>query len=164
MNDYKEDAPVETLDRRIIARLCADIDDTLYPFLALAAEFGMAEEELLARVRSYRERGLLRRFGAILRHQQAGMVANGMSVWAVPTEAVERVGAIMAAQPEVSHCYERLALPEWPYNLYAMIHAHTEDEVRQVTARIAAETGIADYAILFSVREFKKTSMVYTAL
>ena len=152
---------VDELDRKIIARLCGDLGDALDPYGEIAAEFRITTEELLERVRRYREAGMLRRIGAILKHQQAGFTANGMSVWNVPDEQVARVGEIMARQPEVTHSYERPRLPDWPYNVFAMIHGHSEAECRAVAARIAAEAGIADYDILFSVREFKKTSMVY---
>jgi len=148
-------------DRRIIHRLCGDIGDGVHPFREIAEELGIPEDELLARLRKYQEQGIMRRFGAILHHQRAGFIANGMSVWSVPDDEVERVGALMAACPEVSHCYERPRMPDWPYNLFVMIHAHSEDECRGVAARIAASTGIADYDILFSTREFKKASMQY---
>jgi DNA-binding Lrp family transcriptional regulator len=149
------------VDRRLIARLCEDIGDGLYPFRDLAEELGLAEEELLARMHGYRADGRLRRFGAMLRHQSAGFTANGMSVWDVPDADVARVGAILADFPEVSHAYERPRFPGWPYNVFGMIHARTEDECRAVAARIAEAIGIDASHLLFSLREFKKTSMRY---
>ena len=149
------------LDRRIINRVCGDIGDSLHPFREIADELGISEDDLLSRLRSYQQQGFLRRFGAILRHQNAGFVANGMSVWDVPDNEVERIGAMISEHSEVSHCYVRSRLPDWPYNMFAMIHGHSEDECRRVAANIAAETGIANYDVLFSVREFKKTSMQY---
>ncbi len=151
----------DALDRQIIARLCEDIGESLDPFGDLAAELGVPQETLLARVHALREGGQLRRFGAILRHQLAGFRANGMSVWRVPEADIERVGAIIAARPEVSHAYQRPARPDWPYNVFGMIHARSEEACRAIAAALSAETGITDYAILFSVREFKKTSMKY---
>jgi len=153
----------DELDRKIIARLCGDIGESLDPFGEIAAELGLERDELLARVRQYQETKKMRRLGAVLKHQNAGFKANGMSVWNVPADRVEGVSQVMMGQTEVSHCYERPRLPDWPYNMFAMIHGQTEAECRAVAARIAAETGIADYDILFSVREFKKTSMVYHA-
>jgi DNA-binding Lrp family transcriptional regulator len=152
---------MDELDRNIIARLCGDLGDSIDPYGDLAAELGLPVDVLLARIRSYRDAGMLRRIGAILKHQNAGFTANGMSVWNVPDDQVERVGEIMARQPEVTHSYERPRLPDWPYNVFGMIHAHSEPEVRAIAARIAEEIGITDYDILFSIREFKKTSMVY---
>lgn len=154
---------LDELDRRIIARLCGDLGEGLDPFGEIAAELDIPRAVLLDRIRGYRDGGQLRRLGAVLKHQNAGYRANGMSVWNVPADAVERVSAIMTAQPEVSHCYERPRLPDWPFNLFAMIHGHTEADCRAVADRIASLADIADYDVLFSVREFKKTSMVYLA-
>ena len=149
------------LDRRIIARTCEDLGDALDPYAALADELCVPVETLLDRLRYFREQGMLRRFGAVLRHQQAGFTANGLSVWAVAEEEIDRIGTQMAGVPEISHCYQRPALPGWPYTLYGMIHGHSRDECVAIAARVSAEIGITDYRILFSVREFKKTSMVY---
>ena len=153
---------LDPLDRKMIARLCGDLGAGLYPFRALAAELDLPEDDLLARIRGYQASGVLRRFGAILRHQTAGFTANGMSVWNVPDAEVERVGAVMTGFSEVSHCYERPRLPDWPYNVFGMIHGQTEEQCRAVAARMAEATGIRDYDLLFSLREFKKSSMVYT--
>jgi len=152
---------LDELDRNIIRRVCGDIGHSPRPFREMAEELGLDEADLLVRLRSYKQDGVLRRFGAILRHQKAGYVANGMSVWNVPDGDVARVGEQMASFREVSHCYERPRLPDWPYNLFGMIHGHSEDECRAVAARIALQIGIDDYRVLFSRREFKKTSMVY---
>ncbi|HEY3418185.1 MAG TPA: AsnC family transcriptional regulator [Armatimonadota bacterium] len=152
---------LNALDRRIISRLSGDIGEGRYPFAELAAEIGITEVELLKRLKDFQERGILRRFGAILRHQAAGISANGMSVWSVPDADAERLGTLMAGFPEVSHCYQRPRMPHWPYNLFAMIHGRSEEECRAVADRIAAATGLSDYKILFSIHEFKKTSMAY---
>jgi len=152
---------LDELDRRIITRLCGDLGESLDPFGVIAAELGITRDDLLARLRHYQETGTMRRLGAVLKHRDAGFTANGMSVWNVPADQVERVSAIMTRRPEVSHCYERPRLPDWPYNLFAMIHGQTEAACRAVAAGIAADAGLTDYDILFSLREFKKTSMVY---
>ena len=153
--------PLEALDRQLIARLCGDLDASPTPFRQLATDTGLAEPALLDRLAGYRASGVMRRFGAILRHQHAGMRANGMSVWAIPPADVERAGAILSAQPEITHCYERPLFPDWPYNIYAMSHGPHERACQEVAARAAQQTGLTAYTILFSQREFKKTSMVY---
>ena len=153
---------LDRLDRQIITRLCGDLGGSRSPFREIAAEFNLPEEELLRRIRCYRAGTILRRLGAILFHQTAGFSANGMSVWNVPDADAEKTGEMMARAPEVSHCYVRPRLPDWPYNLFGMIHGHSEDECRAVAARISAETSIDEYDVLFSVRQFKKSSMVYT--
>lgn len=148
-------------DRRLIPRCCGDIGEADRPFQAIADELQMAEAEVLQRLQTYKDTGALRRFGAILRHQAAGFTANGMSGWNVPTGDVERVAALIAACPEVSHCYERPPLPDWPYNLYGMIHGASREACVATATRLALASGVADYQILFSLREFKKSSMVY---
>jgi len=152
---------LDEIDRRIIARASGDLPRSPHPFLDMAHELAVGEDELLARLRSYRESGVLRRLGAILRHQLAGFVANGMSVWRVPPQEVERIGELMAACPEISHCYERPALPDWPYSVYAMIHGRSKEECLAVASRLSRDTSIREYRVLFSLREFKKTSRQY---
>lgn len=153
--------PLDALDRLIISRCGGDIGDSEQPFAALADGLGIPETTLLERLTRYRAAGVLRRFGAILRHQAAGFVANGMSAWNVPAADVDRVGALLAEFPEVSHCYERPRFAGWPYNLFAMIHGRSRQACLDTAQRAAEKTGMHDYNILFSGREFKKTSMVY---
>jgi len=149
------------IDRQLIARVSGELGESRYPFRAIAEELGITEDEVLTRLQAYREQGLLRRFGAILRHQLAGFTANGMSVWNVPDADVERVAEVMTGFPEITHCYERPRLPDWPYNLFAMIHGHSREECERIAASIAEVIGIRDYQVLYSNREFKKTSMRY---
>jgi len=148
-------------DRRIIRRACGDIGGSLHPFREMATEIDVSQDELIERLNAYKKSGMLRRFGAILLHKEAGYAANGMSVWNVPDQDVERVGELLAACRDVSHCYERSRMEDWPYNVYAMIHCRTKDGCTAVASRLSSESDIGDYGILFSVREFKKTSFTY---
>lgn len=150
-----------TLTQRLIKQLQADLPLGPHPFKQIARQVGTTEDQVLALITQYLKQGVIRRFGAILGHQRLGFVANGMGVWRVPEEETEQVGKIMAAYPEVSHCYQRPTSASWPYNLYTMIHAASRQECAQVAARISQETGIQDYQLLFSTRELKKTSMTY---
>lgn len=131
------------------------------PYAELAKRTGISEEELLSRIRQMKERGLLRRFGATLRHQKVGYVANAMSAWVVPEERLEEVGRILASYPQVTHCYERPPREGLPYNLYAMIHGRTLEDCERLAQNVADRTGIQQYVLLFSRRENKKTSMHY---
>jgi len=152
---------LDDVDRHVIRRACLDIGSSMAPFREMAGEIGIPETHLLERLRAYKQEGTLRRFGAILRHQAAGYAANGMSVWNVPGEQVERVARRLAACPDVSHCYERTRLADWPYNLYAMIHSRTREDCLAIAARLSQDSGIDDYQVLFSLREFKKTSFSF---
>lgn len=149
---------IDDTDRRIIERMCMDIGEGAHPFREIASELGIAEDELLARLKAHKQYGAMRRFGAVLRHQRAGFTANGMSVWNAPDGDVDRVGRCLAECERVSHCYERPRLQGWPYNIYAMIHAGDESACLAVARHISETTHIEDYQVLFSRREFKKTS------
>jgi len=157
----EEDMELNELDRRLINKLSGDLPSGKRPFGALAHELGVSEEEILERIRIYSRSNLLRRVAAILAHRRAGFVANAMVAWRVPEEKVADAGETMATFNEVSHCYERLSYPWWPYNIYTMIHGRTRDQCMEVVEKISAHTGSDDYAVLFTVREFKKISMGY---
>ncbi|MBS4007332.1 MAG: Lrp/AsnC family transcriptional regulator [Clostridium sp.] len=149
------------LDRKIIARLQGDLPLQAEPFVAIAAEVGISEEELLHKLEAYLAAGVMRRLGTILRHHQAGYSANAMVGWAVPDELVEKVGKIMATFGAASHVYLRPTYPDWPYNLFTMLHGKASEELEKTAAEISERTGINDYKLLYSTREFKKTSMKY---
>jgi DNA-binding Lrp family transcriptional regulator len=130
------------------------------PFAELAQTAGVPEAELLAFARGHLG-GAIRRYVATLRHRKLGVRANGMVVWTVPGECIEEVGSRLAAAPEVSHCYARNPIEGFPYNLYSMAHGPDPETCRTVAARLSSETGIEDYAVLFSEREFKKARLRY---
>jgi DNA-binding Lrp family transcriptional regulator len=149
-------------DTAIMAQIQLSIPMTKRPFATIAEKLGLAEEDVIAKIREYGEKKYYRRFGATLRHQKAGFTANGMGVWSVPDEtARQRLGELLANRPEVSHAYERPSFPDWPYHLFTMIHGESEKDVLVIAKRMSEETGIKDYGVLFSTREFKKTSMMY---
>lgn len=98
----------------------------------------------------------MRRFAAILNHRQVGFNANGMVVWDCPEGRLDEIGLILATQSEVSHCYYRPGYPDWPYNLYAMVHGRSVDDCQKIAAKLGRVVQLPDYRILFSTREFKK--------
>lgn len=149
------------LDKKVILALQRDLEFCPQPFLEVAKNLLIEEEELLATIRSLMERGYIRRFGATLRHQQSGYEANALVAWAVPEAELSRLGKLLAGQRAVTHCYARRPTPTWPYNLYSMVHGRTRDECVEIAARMATETGIDDYEMLFSETELKKTTMRY---
>lgn len=154
-------AMIDETDKKVIQLIQGDIPLDARPFALMAEKFGMGEEELIDRIKSLQQRGIIRRFGATLRHQEAGFSANAMVAWMVPEERIEAVGGAMAAFREVTHCYQRRPFKDWKYNLYTMIHGDTEEQCYRIAEKMSAETGISDYTLLFSEKEFKKTSMQY---
>lgn len=131
------------------------------PFSGVAEAAGVTEEELLDQLSEWKADGTIRRFGAILRHHQAGYSVNAMVVWDVPDEDVERFGLTASQFTAVSHCYQRPRFADLPYNLYTMIHRRTKEECEETVRGISGRTGITSYALLYTTKEYKKTSPAY---
>ena len=131
------------------------------PFAAVADALGWDHGELLTLLQDWKQQGILRRVGVILRHRKAGFTANGMCIWDVPDEDVDRAGRALAANPEVTHCYERPRWEGFQYNLFAMVHARERQITQAIFERLSQQTGSDDGNVLISVREFKKTSPVF---
>lgn len=148
-------------DRLVINELQQDLPLVPAPFTAMAARLSMDVEHFLARCQSLLRRGIMRRFGASINHIRAGFKANAMACWVAPPDTVEIVGRKLALLPEVSHCYERKTNPLWQYNLFAMIHGHTRQTCQEIANQVSREVGVADYVLLFSTKEFKKTRTKY---
>lgn len=149
------------LEKRLIYALSGDIGPGARPFSDLGRRLGVSEAEVLEAVQSLKRRGILRRFGATLRHQLSGFTANAMVAWRVEPARVEEAGRVLASFAQVSHCYQRRLAPGWPYNLYTMIHGSSPEECRGLARRMAAAAGVREYELLFSDEELKKTSMRY---
>ncbi len=149
------------IDRLIINELQQDLPLIPTPFTTMSTRLGMDVEDFLAQCQSLLQRGIMRRFGAAINHKQAGSKANAMTCWVAPPDAVDVAGQKLASLREVSHCYERKTNPLWRYNLFAMIHGRTKEACQDIADRVSRETGLTDYVLLFSTREFKKTRIRY---
>ncbi len=148
-------------DKDFVRELQKDMEIIDEPFAKAARNLGITEDELFERMRHYEDIGVMRRFAAILRHRQIGFTANGMIVWRVPKDMISLVGEKLGAFPQVSHCYERPTYPDWPYNVFSMIHCKTHDEAREMAETIKEQIKVSEYQILFSSREFKKVRVEY---
>jgi DNA-binding Lrp family transcriptional regulator len=149
------------LEKKIIASLQEDIEITERPYLGIARKLEISEQVLLETLQDLCDRGIIRRYGATLRHQKTGFTANAMAAWQVDEKRIDEVGSKMASFREVSHCYRRNPTDRWPYNLYTMIHASDEDACRQTAQNMSEATSADTYTLLFSRKELKKTSMIY---
>ena len=152
---------IDEIDKKIIGQIQGDLPQDSRPFNLMAEEIGISEAEFIQRVKAMQKKGIIRRFGATLRHQEAGYSANAMVAWIIPDDQINEIGKIMAEFPVVTHCYHRQPQRDWRYNLYTMIHGDTEDECVRIAKQMSGKTGMNDYTILFSLKEFKKTSMEY---
>ncbi|MDP4160284.1 MAG: AsnC family transcriptional regulator [Bacillota bacterium] len=153
--------PLSSREMALIQVLQGNLPDSPTPFTVLAETLQWQVEDVIGSTSHLLEEKVIRRFGAVLRHQKAGFVANAMGVWQVNPEEAAEVGKIMARFKEVSHCYQRPTLPDWPYNLFTMVHGRTEEDCRDVMMRISQATGVSAYSMLFSTAELKKSSMQY---
>lgn len=153
---------MDATDRRIMAATQAGLPLVAEPYAAIAKELGLDEAELCNRLKVMQASGIVRRIALAPNHYALGMTANGMSVWDVDDAEITRLGEMVGALDVVSHCYERpRALPDWPYNLFAMIHGSTRDEVEAWRMKIADMLGAAcaRHDILYSTAILKKTGM-----
>ena len=152
---------IDEFDKKVISLIQGDLPVDPRPFAVLADQVGLTEAQFIARIKGLKERGIIRRFGATLRHQEAGFNSNAMVAWVVPDHRIDEAGSVLAQFREVTHCYQRRAQKDWPYNLYTMIHGSNRDQCFQIAARMSRSAGIDEYELLFSEKEFRKTSMEY---
>ena len=149
----------DAIDRAIIEATQDGLALTQRPYHELAERLDLSADEVMARIQAMIERGAIRRIGAVPNHYRLGYIANGMSVWDVADEFVAEAGHLVGALDFVSHCYRRPRhLPHWPYNLFAMVHGHTRDEVEDKVGRIAQTLAWRQrrFEVLYSTRILKK--------
>lgn len=152
---------VDGLDKKIINLLQKDIPVDPRPYKIIADHLGSEEDEILKRIEAMVRKGVIRRFGATLYHQEAGFSANAMVAWVIPEDKVDETGHTMAGFREVTHCYHRRPQKDWKYSLYTMVHGDSREECYNIAKKMSEKTGIKEYSLLFSEKEFKKTSMEY---
>ena len=153
---------IDAIDRSIVRACQAGLPLLPRPFHHIAEQLGIDAEVVMQRLTAMQTAGMVRRIGVVPNHYALGYRANGMTVWNVDDAQIERLGQAVGQLSFVSHCYQRpRALPEWPYNLFAMVHAKTREEVEQKAALIAQLLGefVQEKSILYSKRILKKTGM-----
>ena len=153
---------IADLDHQIVVATQAGLPLDPQPYHRIAEQLGVEASLIQERMRQMLADGRIRRIAAVPNHYKLGYVANGMSVWNVPDERVDDLGEKLGALDFVSHCYRRpRSLPEWPYNLFAMVHGSNRNEVMEKVGRIALLLGNANqgHDVLFSTKILKKTGM-----
>jgi len=148
--------------RRLIIATQGGLPLVSRPYHAIAEQLGVSAAEVQAGLARMLERGLIRRIGAVPNHYAIGYTANGMTVWDVADEHIDELGQRIGALDFVTHCYRRpRRLPQWPYNLFAMVHAGDREQVGRYAERIGELLGDACRArdILYSSRILKKTGL-----
>lgn len=153
---------IDDRDRALIVATQEGLPLVARPYQALAERLGWPAEEVMRRLQALLDTGIIRRIGAVPNHYAIGWTANGMTVWDVADDQVDALGEAVGALDFVTHCYRRpRALPAWPYNLFAMVHGSSRDEVRAKAAVIAQLLGEQCRArdVLFSTRILKKSGL-----
>ena len=155
-------AGLDEIDRQIIIATQTGLPLVAQPYVAIAEQVGISAWEVMQRMQSMLDRGIIRRIAAVPNHYALGYRANGMSVWNIPDDQIMQLGEKIGSLSYVSHCYQRpRSLPDWPYNLFAMVHAHSREEAMQLVQQISQLLGEADrgHEVLFSSQILKKTGL-----
>lgn len=150
--------PLRDEDKRIINLLSQDLPLDSLPFSKIARRAGISTQNLIEKLKEYKRLGLIRRFGAVLNHTRfSSSSTNAMVVWRVPEQEIEKMGKIASQFPQVSHCYQRKTCSGWPYNFYTMIHGHSLAKCKHAAKEISRQSGIINYKILTTLKEYKKS-------
>lgn len=158
-------APETQAEHRLRALLERGLPITPRPWGTLAEQCGMSEGEVMACVQRWQDVGLIKRMGLVVRHHALGVCANAMVVWDVPDDAVGELGRRLAAEPAVTLCYRRpRRLPDWPYNLFCMIHGTRRDRVLAALDEIVERQALQaiPHRVLFSLKAYKQRGGRYT--
>ena len=148
-------------DKALVRLIQKEIPLEANPFETIGTRIGLTEAEVLTKIKFWKQSGVIRKFGAILNHRKMGARSNAMVVWRVPEEKSAAAGRRMAEFPQISHCYRRATAPNWPYSHYTMIHAPNPGVLQHLIDEVSSATGISEFIVLKSGREFKKTGMRY---
>ncbi len=162
LKEASKNTVLDDIDRQLVLVTQQGLPLDPRPYHVIAAQLGLSAEEVMQRLRCMQASGVIRRIAAVPNHYALGYRGNGMTVWDVPDEHIDELGQRVGALEFVSHCYHRPRhLPDWPYNLFAMVHAPSRDEAQQLVEKIAALLGEHDrgHSVLFSSRILKKTGL-----
>jgi len=160
---------LKDMEKKVVEQVQGDIPLDKRPFDTIGQRIGASGNDVIDILKGLREKGIIRRFGAVLRHRAAGFSENAMVVWSVPDDRCEEVGSLLASYAEITHCYERTPPLEGIYNIFTMVHlaggdppeTPGKDRIEEFTGNVSSVIGIDTYKILRSLKEFKKSSMEY---
>ena len=158
---------LDEVDQRLLAALQPGLPLVSRPYHALAQSLGLSEQTVLERLQQGLQQGIVKRLGVIVRHRELGYRANAMVVWDIPDGEVSAVGRMLAAESGVNLCYRRpRRLPDWPYNLFCMMHGRQREQVLERIEQLRVERSLAAYPcnVLFSTRCFRQRGAYYLPL
>ncbi len=152
-------------DRALIKIVQNGLPVVSRPYADIAQRLSTTEQDIIQRLQKLINNGSIKRYGVVVRHRELGYKANGMVVWDVPDDRVGELGTCIGRFSCVTLSYRRpRALPDWPYNLFTMVHGRNREEVKQKVEEIVSSCGLQDinHTILFSTRRFKQRGASYT--
>jgi DNA-binding Lrp family transcriptional regulator len=155
---------IDETDRRVLAAIQSGLPLVSRPFAEIGARLGLSEAEVMTRLQQLQTRGVIRRFGVVVRHHEVGYGANAMVVWDVPDAQVRELGRCLAEFDFITLCYRRPRhLPQWRFNLYCMIHGKTREDVLSNLEWMVNRCGLQSlpHEVLFSRRRFKQRGAMY---
>ena len=152
---------MSSIEQKILAVLQQGLPKSQSPFNDMAQQIGIETGQLLAVLKDWKQQGKLRRIGAIVNHFKVGLGAGAMVLWQVEPERTREVGEVLAGFKEVSHAYERNTDKNWPYSVYTMVHAKSNEDVQRTVRQMSQACGISNYRILLTEKELKKVPPTY---
>jgi len=159
-----QQAVLDKQDQALITLMQTGLPLTATPYADLGKKLNLDEADVIQRIKSLNEINIIKRFGVVVRHHELGYRANAMTVWNIPDETVSELGLCMGQFDFVTLCYRRpRRLPDWPYNLFTMIHGKDRDDVLENIQLLAkrCELGEIEHKVLFSTRRFKQRGAIY---
>jgi DNA-binding Lrp family transcriptional regulator len=156
---------IENKDYLLLAQIAEGLPICSHPYAIMGEKIGLTEAQIIERLSYLQEKGIIKRLGIIVKHATLGYRANAMIVWRIPEADIDIVAQEMLQFSFVTLCYQRPMLPEWPYNLYCMIHGKNKVTVEKQLAQLIEQCGLetVEKQILFSSRCFKQRGAIYTA-
>ena len=157
-------AEIDETDEALIALMQTGLPLTARPYFDIAKQVGMTEEQVMNRIACLNESGIIKRFGIVVRHHELGYKANAMTVWNIDDDKISQLGACMGGFDFVTLCYRRpRRLPEWPYNLFTMIHGKDREHVLSNIELLVSQCDLdsVEHQVLFSTQRFKQRGALY---
>ena len=157
-------AILDERDQALITLIQTGLSLSKTPYADLGKSLGMDEEEVISRLKCLIDEKVIKRFGVVVRHHELGYRANAMVVWDIPDDTISELGACLGQFDFVTLCYRRpRRLPEWPYNLFTMIHGQDRDDVLENVQLLVESCGLTEvgHKVLFSTRRFKQRGAIY---
>lgn len=160
-------AVLDEQDQALITLIQTGLPLTPTPYADLGKQLNLNEKEVIQRIKDLNETKVIKRFGVVVRHHELGYRANAMTVWNIPDEVVSEMGSCMGQFDFVTLCYRRpRRLPDWPYNLFTMIHGKDRDDVLANIQLLVERCSLSDveHEVLFSKRRFKQRGAIYRSV